>query len=995
MTPAPHSTHRSHRAGLAPTAGVLPPRAWFDSNAPRLSLNGAWRFHHAPAVAAAPDGCWEPDYDDAGWGHLTVPSHWQLAGYGRPAYTNVRYPFPLDAPNVPDENPTGDYRLTFRPPPEWAGRPAVLRFDGVDSSFRVWLNGAELGSATGSRLPAEFDVTDVLRPGTDNVLAVRVQQWSAGSYLEDQDMWWLSGIFRDVTLLARPAGGVPDIFVHAGYDAATGAGTLRVDVDGTSDRAGDGDDGDSAPAARVVVPELDIDVPAGETVTVPTVRPWSAESPQLYDGEVVTAAERVPVRIGFRTVAIEDGVLTVNGRRVLLRGINRHEFHPDRGRAVTEQDMLDDVLLMKRHNVNAVRTSHYPPHPHFLDLCDQYGLYVIDECDLETHGYVFEKWEGNPSDDPVWRESYLDRMARMVERDKNHPSIIMWSLGNEAGAGANLVAMYEWARQRDPSRPIHYEGDHTTVCSDVYSRMYADHAEVEAIGRRIEEPLDDPVLDAARRAKPFVLCEYAHAMGNGPGGLLEYQRLFEMYERCQGGFVWEWIDHGLRTRDSSGREFYAYGGDFGEELHDGNFVIDGLVFPDRTPSPGLIELKKIIEPVRIDLDPDAGTLRVTNLHEVADTGRYAWEWVIEAAGAPAAWGTLKLDPVAPGRAVTSPLTALIPQVDEIPDGAGEVWLTVRAVLAADAAWADAGHEVAWGQGRLRAPAPRRPAVVAGAARMDPPSVGGARFDATTGRLVRLGDLDLEGPRLDIWRAPTDNDSAQAAANAAAWRRKGFHRMHHRTEGIDVAADGDALVVRTRVAPAAEAFALLAIYRWTAVGDAAVRLELDVVPDGPWPDLPLPRLGLRLAIPAHLGLVRWFGPGPGEAYPDIRQAARVGNHGATVDALQTPYVFPQENGHRIDVRHATLTDASTGAGLEVVGDPVFGLTARRWTTEDLDAARHHHELHPREHVFVTLDVAQHGIGSASCGPGELPRYRLRAAPARFAVVLRRLAGTGRG
>ena len=678
----------------------------------------------------------------------------------------------------------------------------MLRFEGADSSLQVWLNGQELGSSTGSRLPVEFDATAALAAGgPDHLLAARVRQWSAASYLEDQDMWWLSGIFREVRLLARPAGAIGDWFVHAGYDHRTGAGTLRVDAD---------------VPARLSVPELGVDAAAGETVQLPAVEPWSAESPRLYDGQLAGDGERVALRIGFRTVAVEDGVLTVNGRPVLFRGVNRHEFHPDLGRAVPEEVMLADVLLMKRHNLNAVRTSHYPPHPRFLELCDAYGLYVVDECDLETHGFEPVGWRGNPADDPRWRDALVDRMRRTVERDKNRPSVVMWSLGNECGSGRNLAAMAAWARERDPSRPLHYEGDRSCADVDVYSRMYPTHDEVDRIGRRQEPPLDDPGLDARRRAMPFVLCEYGHAMGNGPGGLWEYQELFERHPRCAGGFVWEWIDHGLRTRTADGAEFFAYGGDFGEPLHDGNFVADGLLFPDRTPSPGLAELKKVVEPVRITEDPDGG-IRVANLHEVLDLSHLTFEWSLEAEGVAVASGQLEVPKVGPGEAATiAPPT--LPPTD------GESWVTVRAVLATDQPWAEAGHEVAWGQFPITpTSAPTRPTqppgltpapVVGlplgrvtdpggevGAVVHSPMTVGPGAFDPATGGLLRIGDLPVDGPRLDLWRAPTDNDRGHhGEALEPLWRRVGLDRLQHRVD--EVAAGEDGLVVRTRVAPAA-------------------------------------------------------------------------------------------------------------------------------------------------------------------------------------------------
>ncbi len=807
----------------------------------------------------------------------------------------------------------------------------MLRFDGIDSCGRIWLNDTELGITRGSRLPSEFEVGHLLRP-QGNVLVVRVHQWSSGSYLEDQDMWWMSGIFRSVTLLSRPRGGVADYQLNASYDHVSGLGALSVDA------AGD---------VLVTVPELG--VRNARSAEVP-VEPWSAENPRLYDGFVHTAAERVPVRIGFRTVAISDGVLTINGSRVVFRGVNRHEHHPRSGRAVPRETALADVLLMKRHNVNAVRTSHYPPDPYFLSLCDEYGLWVIDECDLETHGFDKLGWAGNPSDDPRWADSYVDRMRRMVERDKNHPSVVMWSLGNEAHTGRNLAAMASWTRDRDPSRPVHYEGDFDCEYVDVHSRMYASPAEVEQIGQE------------HRHGMPFVLCEFAHAMGNGPGGMLEYRELFERYRTVQGGFVWEWIDHGL---EADGH--YAYGGDFGETIHDGNFVIDGLVFPDRTPSPGLLEFAKVFEPVRIT--GTAAGIRVESLYDHVSLDHLRFEWVYEVGGAEVAAGSLDVPSVPAGEHADVPSP-------ELPAAGGEGWLTVRASLAKATTWADAGHVIAWGQIAVREAAPVAP--ISGVELVGVGDVlwlGPGEFDPVTGVLTRLGEHPVEGPRLDLWRAPTDNDRGSDHPEERAWREAGLHRLQHRV--IEVDARETALVVRTRVAPPGWGFGMLADYRWTADGDQ-LRLQVDVTPDGEWP-CTLPRLGLRLALPATLDTVEWFGAGPGEAYADSRQAARIGRFTSTVDALQTPYVFPQENGNRKDARWLRL------GSVQITGEPVFDFTARRWTSEDLDAARHTTDLKPRDHVYLNLDLAQHGLGTASCGPGVLPQYRLHARKATFAVT----------
>jgi beta-galactosidase len=951
---------------FAPPTGVRTARARFASDAPALSLNGPWAFRWSPR-ADAPLDFVAPGFPDGSWERLPVPSHWQLHGHGAPVYTNVAFPFPVEPPHVPDENPTGDYRRAFEVPEAWDGMAAVLRFDGVDSCLRAWLNGEELGTATGSRLPVEFDVGPLLRTDRVNVLAVRVHQWSSGSYLEGQDTWWLSGIFRDVSLLTRPAGGVDDFFVHAGYDHLTGAGTLRVDAD---------------VPARLIVPELGLDLAAGGTVRVVGVDPWSAEEPRLYHATLTTAGERVPVRIGFRTVAVENGLLTVNGRRILLRGVNRSEFDPDHGRAVPEELIRRDAQLMKAHNLNAVRTSHYPPHPRFLDLCDELGLYVVDECDLETHGFERTGWRANPADDPLWGASLVDRMRRMVERDKNHPSIIMWSLGNESGTGRNLTAMAQWARARDPSRPLHYEGDQSCADVDVYSRMYASHAEVDAIGRRGEPALSDAALDARRRQMPFILCEYGHAMGNGPGGLAEYQELFDRHPRCQGGFVWEWIDQGIRRAAPEGVEYFAYGGEFGEPLHDDNFVIDGLLFPDRTASPGLLEVKKVVEPVLISGDPTKRSVRIVNTHDFRTLAHLKFTWTLEEEGTPRDGGALEVGAVPPGGEIVLPWPRL-------PSTTGEAWLMVRAELAEATSWAAAGHEVAWGQVQVSPPPPALPSrrTAAPVVSQDRLRLGPGDFDPLSGRLCRLGRLELDGPRLDIWRAPTDNDRGppgEGGGLAARWRALGLHRVRHRTIGVQTT--DDALVVSTRVAPAGTDLGLLATYIWSAADDA-LTLTLHVEPDGSWP-IPLPRIGLRLGLPAGLGTVEWFGRGPGEAYADTRQAARVGRFSSSVESLQTPYPMPQENGNRTEVRWATLTGPH-GPGLRIEGRPHVELTARRWTSEDLDGARHPTDLVAGDRLWVNIDAAQHGIGTAACGPDVLPRYRLLAASTTLTVVLREI------
>lgn len=985
----------------APGRGRLPARADARSTLARHSLNGTWRFRLSPSVATAlPERrVADPDLDDgegSGWQDIPVPSSWPMQlgfdGRANPIYTNVRYPFPLDPPFVPDENPTGDHRLSFQLP--WDRTPGtrmVLRFEGVESCFKVWLNGHEVGWGGGSRLPTEFDVTAALRTGR-NVLAVRVHQWSAGSYLEDQDQWWLPGIFRGVALLRRPAGSIVDHWVQADFDGqagSPGSGTIRVHVSLTDDAAG---------PVTLSVPELGLrEVPVGQPIRVDRVQPWHPESPRLYHATLTSPVESISLHIGFRTVRIVDGLLTVNGEVIRLRGVNRHEFHPVTGRVVPLDVVRDELLLMKQHNINAIRTSHYPPAPGVLDLCDELGFWVVDENDLETHGFVFDRWAGNPTDDPRWRDACLDRVHRMVERDKNHPSVIVWSLGNEAGTGSNLAAMADWVRARDPGRPVHYEGDYAGEYVDIFSRMYASVDECELIARREEAP-DVPTGYGSRgggegtRDKPFFQCEYAHAMGNGPGGLRDYEDLFDAHDRLQGGFVWEWLDHGIRRTGIDGRAYFAYGGDFGETVHDGNFITDGLVFPDRTPSPGLAEVKAVFAPVRIGPGAAPGTVRLQNRYAVSGLGHLRFAVSVEDSDGVHPAGELRPPDVGPGASVEIPLPAL-PSSDSDPDS-GESVVTVRAVLAEDTPWAPDGHVLAVGQIPLR---PRVPPPLPRGARtsadQDGIRLGDAVFAHGTGRLVRLGDLAVSGPRLELWRAPTDNDGGGSAPVelAGQWRIAGLDRLEHRTLGVEM--HGAELVVRTRVAAAGSPAGALATYRWSGADtgrgvSGPLGLTVEVVFDGRWPTT-LPRLGVVLGLPRWVDTVTWFGLGPGEAYADSRDAVRLGRFSAGLDRLQTPYVFPQENGQRLGTRWASLRAGGGGPGLRIDADPPVGLSARPWPTAALAAARHTVDLVPGDNVEVHLDLAQNGLGTASCGPGVLPAYQLHPEPATMRLVLTEL------
>ncbi|MFB7251306.1 glycoside hydrolase family 2 TIM barrel-domain containing protein [Microbacterium sp. NPDC056234] len=987
-----------------PGEGRRAPRADAVTDAPVLELNGTWRFRLSPTAAGSGADFVREDFDDSAWDPMAVPSHWvleeftPLAGGPRrrmlgteegPLYTNTAYPIPLDPPRVSTENPTGDYRLAFEVPADFG--PAVLRFQGVDSCAKVWLNGEELGWSTGSRLPFEFDAP--VRAGR-NVLAVRVHRWSAGTYLEDQDMWWLPGIFRDVELIARPQGAIDDHFVHADYDHATGLGTLRVDA---------------SVNAAVEIPELGILMSAGETATVP-VEPWSAESPRLYRGILRSAGEQAELAVGFRRVEIIDGVFTVNGRPVTFRGVNRHEHHPDTGRTLDRDTMIRDIVLMKQANIDAVRTSHYPPHPEFVRLCDEYGLWVVVEVDLETHGFIYEGWEHNPPALPEWRDAVMDRLMRTVERDKNRPSVVVWSLANESMTGDGFTEMRRWLDERDPSRAVLYERDPRYRDSDFYSLMYPSLELLEQIGRR-EEPrggrlsmhgmvfdaegdAPDGISDAddqRRRGLPFLLVEYAHAMGNGPGGLQDYWKVIRAHDRLCGAFVWEWIDHGFTAHTDDGAAYTMHGDDIDYEPRGGRFSLHGLVFSDRTPTPGLVELAKAHETVPITIG--AGRVVIANERHSTSTADLEFRWAVTRDGEPVVDGVLDVPTLEPGEQceIVTPDAAASALRRGTPGG--DLVLTIEAVLAVDTVWAQAGHVVSWGQwvnrGEVPLPSalsPRAAKTTASAARgAETPSadvhrVGPGVFDARDGRLLRIGDLEIDGPVLDLYRAPTENDRGQGDTNnlAAVWRKTMLNRLLHRVDSI--AAEGGRLTVRGRTAPRTHPHGAAWTMTWTADGDG-IRLNADVDFVGPWTDtpymnrdIPVPRLGLLFGLPGAAERVTWFGRGPGETYADSFEASRVGRFAASIDELQVPYPVPQENGNHTQTRWLEVGGRDLPT-LRVEGELEFDFTARRWTSHDLERAEKPHELVDSGRVWLNIDHAQQGLGSASVGPALPERYRI--------------------
>ncbi|WP_430623518.1 glycoside hydrolase family 2 TIM barrel-domain containing protein [Microbacterium paraoxydans] len=972
---------------------VAPARSHLTSDAERVDLNGEWWFRLTPR-ATAPLDFISPDDPVPAAGRITVPSHWVLPGggdRGAPIYTNIQLPIPLDPPFVPDENPTGDYRREFELA-SWSPARTLLRFDGVESAFVVWLNGVEVGGSTGSRLVREFDVTGLLRPGR-NVLAVRVHQWSAGTYLEDQDQWWLPGIFRDVALLARPAGCLDDVWLHTDFDPASEEGTLGLQVDA----------GENSFPITVSVPELGIEhtfadrtaLDASPPLSVGTVHAWSAETPRLYDATVAAAGETVSLRVGFRRVHIDGDRFLVNGRAVTFRGVNRHEFHHRTGRVFDEAAVRADLLTMKRHNVNAIRTSHYPPHPRTLDLCDELGLWVVLECDLETHEFFFVDWVGNPSDDPMWRGAYLDRMQRTVERDKNHPSIVMWSLGNESGTGQNLAAMASWTKRRDPSRPVHYEGDYTGAYTDVYSRMYPTPVELAIIAADEGDVFACAPAEAARvRSRPMVMCEYGAALGTGPGGLDWYDETVESSSRLHGGFIWEWRDHGLAVDDPTHGTYFAYGGDFGEQVHDGNFVIDGLVLSDGTPTAGLVEFAAVSAPLRFARDGDS--IHVHNRAHSQSAAVYVVTIAVYGHDGSIARAELPTDDLRPGHKMSVAIPPHIRKAEVTNAGA---WISVTAALRRDAPWAPTGHIVARADFE-KAPSVALPQPVAPGASvtvLEELSFDAAHFDPATGSLRSLLGIAVDGPFLELWRAPTDNDRGKGAgsyelgapesthrglghvpadSSEQRWRQRGLDRLRHRVTSIERGAA--TLRVDTVVAAADKAAQLRVSYEWHALDSASPLLLVDVAPDAKW-DSTWPRVGVHFTVPSTFDHVAWLGDGPGESYPDMALGAWLGSHTGHIDAMNTMHARPQESGHRANVRYLELLDAD-GHGLRITSGPRGqighpGFVYSRWSAEEIDRAQHPYDLAESSRNHLYLDDAVHGLGSRACGPDVEPRHAL--------------------
>jgi len=960
------------------------------------SLNGTWKFNWVKKPADRPVDFYKPEYDVSAWDDIRVPLNWQMAGYGVPIYLNIPYPFKKNPPFIQhDYNPVGSYRRTFTVPADWQGRQIFLHFDGVESAFYVWINGEKVGYSQGSRTPAEFDVTKYLQEG-ENTLAVEVYRWSDGSYLECQDFWRLSGIFRNVYLFATPSVHIRDFEVKADLDDHYRDAILHV----TARVRNYGDKAIWHPKVEVTL--LDANnrpvgpdvlmagnsvyiAPGAESIVlmkapVKNPRKWSAEKPNLYtvlltlkdkDDNIL---EMESCKFGFRKVEIKNGQLLVNGQLIYIKGVNRHEHDPDTGHYVTVESMVKDIKLMKQHNINTVRTCHYPDDPRWYELCDQYGLYIIDEANIESHGMGYRP-DVTLANRPEWKKAHLDRIESMVERDKNHPCVIIWSMGNEAGDGTNFEAASNWIHHRDPSRPVHYERAQLRPHVDIFSPMYARIHYLEKYAKGNPD-------------RPLILCEYAHAMGNSVGDLQDYWDTIEKYDVLQGGSIWDWVDQGLRKKTKDGREFWAYGGDFGEERSDRNFCINGLVLPDRAITPKLLEVKKVYQNVGFaPVDLAAGKVRITNKFFFTNLNEFETLWELYEDGSMLQSGSLgSLD--IPAQA-TQVITIPFKKPDARPGC--EYWLLLRTRLKEKTDWADKGHVIAAEQ--LKLPFTTTAPVVK-ILQLPPLQVSdeeptlivsgqdfSVRFDKKSGILSSFvfkgTELVEKGPVPNFWRAPTDNDFGnKMPKRCAMWKKVSDHRKlksfrFEKTNNHEVKVWVDYLL------PAASSDHHVV---YTVLGSGDVIVENRIVPGEK--ELPeLPRFGMRMRLPSGFEQLQWYGRGPHENYWDRHTSAFVGFYKSTVTDQFVDYVSPQENGYKTDVRWVAFVN-DRGVGLLAVGMPTICFSALHYTIEDLTqkerGTMHPTDLTKRDFVEVNLDYKQTGVGGDnSWGARPLDKYTLFA------------------
>lgn len=950
------------------------------------NLNGVWKFMFLDAPEYSPEGFFNSDFDVTKMDDITVPGNWQLQGYGKMHYSDLWYNFPINPPYVPTENPTGIYKRTFFVEESYRDKKIIIRFCGVDSAYHLWINGKEVGYSKVARNESEFDITDLIRVGEENDVTVRVYQWSDGTYLEDQDMWWESGIFRDVELIGVPKDGINDYKVIADLDDEYKNGIFKVEaflrttkeVNVTFELV---DAGENTVFTKTVVAK---EGKACIDEVIADVNHWTAETPYLYklfmtvedDGQIV---EVIPQNVGFRNIRLNGETFLVNGVAIKFKGVNRHDYSPQNGRVVSREEIEKDIILMKQFNINAIRTSHYPNSYYLYDLCDEYGMYLIAETDLECHGFELTgdyKWI---TDDPSWELAYVSRMTRMIERDKNHPAIIFWSLGNESAFGCNFRKMTDVAHEMDPTRLVHYEGDFDVESADVYSTMYT----------WIENPkkpyLMKDIIEKSK--KPHIHCEYCHAMGNGPGNLKDYQDLVYAHDKLQGGFVWEWFDHGIESFTESGEKYYRYGGDFGDDPSNKDFCIDGLIMPDRTPSPGLYEYKKVIEPITTTaVDIQKGIINLLSRYDFANLDRFNLVYKVMEDDVILQTGFMAV-PSIEARAnkdITLPydLSAI-----KVKPGA-HYYVNISYQLREDTSYAFSGHELATAQFEL--PLYKEGIVVRPEGILNVEKehttlhVKGANFsldfNLVNGNLMNIVRDGMQilskGPRLTLWRAPISNDMEIIDKLKKVYF---LHLEHEVVMNIDYHMEDNILKVEvdTINSTTNSAWHFKTKYVYTVCPSGDILIDVEGTPSGRVdlaPDM-LPRIGVSMHLDKSMEHVRYFGMGPGENYADSKEAAQMGLYANTVDGLFTNYVIPQENGNHMGCKWVSMTN-DRGMGLLASTEGDFNFSASWYEDKDLDDAKHTCDLVKRDYIVFNVDYKQNALGTNSCGQWQLDKYRAK-------------------
>jgi beta-galactosidase len=974
-----------------------------------LSLDGIWKFHFSPTPDQRPFWFFKDDFDIRDWDDTAVPSNWQLKGYDRPIYSNIEYPFKADPPRIPhDANPVGSYKRTFKIPKDWTGKEIFLHFGAVSSFFYVWVNGELAGLGKDSKTPAEFDITKYLRKGK-NTLSVEVYRWSDGSYLEDQDFWRMSGIQRTLFLHARPKTYITDFFARADLENNYKDGYLDLDVllssktDKKSEELIEVSLWDNN--QKIYNEQLKTNLDDNKSLTsfrkkIFEIKKWTAETPNLYslvitlkgiDGKI---KESVSAKIGFRKVQIVNSRLLVNGVAIHIKGTNMHEHNDVTGHVIDQGTVLKDIRVMKSFNINAVRTSHYPQQELWYEMCDKYGLYLVDEADIESHGIGYDK-DVTLADKPEWAAAHLDRMERMVERDKNHASVIIWSMGNEAGDGRNFLNGYKWIKERDRTRPVQYERAEKSTNSperhtDIWCPMYSRIEEIEAYAKD------------SKNDRPLIMCEYAHSMGNSTGNLQDYWDVIEKYPKLQGGFIWDWVDQGLLKTSESGQKYWAYGGDYGEEgiRSDGNFNINGLVWPDRTPHPALYEVKKVYQYIDFSAaDLRKGLIRIRNKYDFTNLSQFNFDWMVVSDGALVQSGKFRLPVLDPGQETLVSLP--VDKIDPVPGA--EYFLNVRASRSDEWNYVPEDHIYATGQFRLPVEAKSLPASADKLAILQTKTVNKNLevsgtdlkivFDLVKGRMESFAykgkEMILKGPEPDFWRAPTDNDYGNGMdKRLAVWKKAGERAV---VTKVDITQpDIGKVVVSLKYdimgLKSSKIAGYSTVYTILGSGDMLVKNSFtklsSTIPE-------IPRMGMQMQLPVEFSNLKWLGRGPHENYCDRWTSAEVGLYESTVADQYVPYIRPQENGYKTDTRWITLTDEA-GSGLLVSGNPVFCFAALHNIHGDFEspgkiseyrkdaktANTHTINVRPRDLVNLNIDFRQMGIGGDdSWGAMIHPQYRL--------------------